>query len=110
MILSTTETLIIIFTVAICTFLLRSCPFILFGKNDPPKLVTYLGAMLPPAIMALLVVYCLKGLSFTSLSGFAPILISVILVAALHAWKGKSLVSIVAGTACYMFLIQIVFT
>ena len=35
--------------------------------------------------------------------------LSVALVVVLHAWKGNTLLSIGAGTACYMVLVQAVF-
>lgn len=71
--------------------------------------VSYLGGILPPAIMATLVVYCLKDANLFSGSHGIPEFVSVALVAGLHAWKRNVLLSILVGTACYMFLIQAVF-
>ena len=65
--------------------------------------------MLPYAIMGMLVIYCLKGVSFTGGSHGIPELASVFLVVALHKWKHNMLLSILAGTACYMLMIQFVF-
>lgn len=96
--------------IALVTALLRFCPFIVF-KNEKrtPKIIDKLGKMLPYAIMGMLVVYCLKGITFTSVSGFLPSLISCVVVAALYILKRNTLISIVCGTICYMFLVQIVF-
>lgn len=95
---------------SVITFALRSIPFIVFGgKRETPKIVNYLGRVLPFAIMSMLVVYCLKGVSFASVSGFVPELVSVVLVAGLYVWKRNTLLSIVAGTALYMFLTQAIF-
>lgn len=90
------------------TMLIRFLPFILFSKN-PPKLILYLGQVLPYSIMAMLVVYCLKGTDFTGASHGIPELVSVLLVVVLHKWKHNSLLSILSGTVCYMLLIQLVF-
>lgn len=102
--------LLIILIVAACTLVTRLTPFVLFGgKRNVPKAVEYLGAILPAAIMATLVVYCLKGADLFSASHGIPEFASVAVTAALHAWKRNVLLSIAAGTLCYMFLVQAVF-
>lgn len=95
---------------AACTFLTRVLPFILFGgKKDVPSYVQYLGKFLPPAIIATLIVYCLKDIHPTlPPSGFAEF-ICIALVIVLHLWKRNNLLSIGAGTVCYMLLTQYVF-
>ena len=100
----------IVLTVAVCTFLTRFFPFALFGrKQSPHPLVTYIGKILPSAVIAVLVIYCLKYVKFTSLPAFAPQFIGIAIVAALHLWKRNFLLSIGAGTMCYMVLVQAVF-
>ena len=100
----------IVLTVAVCTFLTRFFPFALFGrKQSPHPLVTYIGKILPAAVIAVLVIYCLKKVQFTSLPAFAPQFIGIAVVAALHVWKRNFLLSIGAGTVCYMVLVQVVF-
>lgn len=95
---------------ALVTAALRCLPFlVLGGGKKTPKMVQKLGKTLPYAIMGMLVVYCLKGVTFTSVGGFVPSLIACLVVAILHIWKRNTLVSIVAGTVCYMFLVQVVF-
>lgn len=92
------------------TILLRVLPFIVFSKNrQTPKIIEKLGALLPYAIMGMLVVYCLKDVTFTSLSGCIPALISSVLVVVLYIWKRNTLISIIAGTVCYMILVQTIF-
>ena len=74
-----------------------------------PKYVQYLGKALPPAVFAMLVVYCLKNVDvFSSSHGF-PELIAVIVVVLLHLKWRQMLVSIAGGTICYMLLVQLVF-
>lgn len=104
------QALLIILVVAVCTLITRLIPFILFGgKRQVPKAITYLENILPPAIMATLVVYCLKGADLFSASHGIPEFLSVAVTAVLHVWKRNVLLSIAAGTLCYMFLVQIVF-
>ena len=107
--LTSTQTLAIILTASICTFLLRVAPFAIFAGREIPAPVQYLGKALPATVMALLVVYCLKSTTFSAPSGFLPQFLAVAVVAVLHLWKGKTLLSIVGGTVCYMILVQVVF-
>jgi len=101
---------ITIFVITLVTAALRFIPFLIFGGNKPvPKYITYLGKVLPYSIMAMLVVYCLKGISFLKAPFGLPELISVALVAILHVWKRNTLLSIICGTLCYMLLIQLIF-
>ena len=109
--LSTGAAIAAIAVMAIVTFLTRVLPFLLFDRGEsPPKLVLYLGRVLPPAIIAMLIIYCLRDLSFLSLGGWLPQLISVAaVVVALHLWKHNNLLSIFGGTVLYMVLVQAVF-
>ena len=99
-----------ILVIALVTAALRFIPFLIFNGNKPvPKFVDYLGRVLPYSIMAMLVVYCLKGITFVKAPFGLPEVISVVVVAALHIWKRNTLLSIIGGTVCYMVLIQFVF-
>ena len=103
-------TLLMILVIAVVTASLRFLPFFMFSSERPvPEFVSYLGRVLPYSIMAMLVVYCLKGISFAKAPFGLPELISVILVAVLHIWKRNTLLSIICGTICYMVCIQFVF-
>ena len=95
---------------AAVTILLRALPFLLMGSRPTPKVITYLGSVLPYAVMGMLVVYCLKGVSFRSLAGFLPEMIASGVVIGSYLWKKNTLLSIVGGTVCYMLLVQFVFT
>lgn len=102
--------LLIIAVVSLCTIFLRAFPFLIFGgKKEVPPTIQYLGKALPPAIMAVLVVYCLRGVSFLEGNHGIPEIISVLVVAGLHIWKKNILLSIGFGTVCYMLLVQLVF-
>jgi branched-subunit amino acid transport protein AzlD len=88
----------------------RFTPFVLFpdGKQ-PPQVVTYLGSVLPPVMMGLLVVYCLKSVPILSYPHGLPELISIAFIVIIHLWRKNVLLSIGCGTALYMFLVQAVF-
>ena len=108
--LTAAETLASIAVMSAVTFLTRALPFLLFDRGEhPPKIVLYLGKVLPPAIIAMLIVYCLKGVSFTQVGGWLPQLIAVAAVVVLHLWKGNDLISIFGATGLYMVLVQGVF-
>ena len=108
--LTTAGAIAAIAVMAVVTFLTRALPFLLFDRGSaPPKIVLYLGRVLPPAIIAMLIIYCLKGISFASPAGWAPQLIAVGAVVALHLWKKNNLLSIFGGTILYMVLVQAVF-
>lgn len=100
----------IIAVAAIVTLIIRAVPFVAFGgKREVPETVTYLGKVLQPAIMVILVIYCVKGINlFTGSHGF-PELLSIAVVALLHIWKKNTLLSIAVGTILYMILVQVVF-
>lgn len=106
--MNTTHSLLLILIIAAVTALLRFLPFLIFRKHTP-KTVLYLGEVLPYAIMGMLVVYCLKNVSLFEGSHGLPEAISLLLVVLLHKWKHNTLLSIAAGTVCYMALVQAVF-
>ena len=104
------QTLASIAVMAVVTFLTRALPFLLFGRGgEPPKVVLYLGRLLPPAVIAMLIVYCYRNTSFAGPSGWAPGLIAGLAVVGLHVWKKNNMLSIVGGTILYMVLVQAVF-
>ena len=101
---------LLIVVAVLVTAATRFIPFLIFGeKRKTPPIIEYLGTVLPCAIMGMLVVYCLKDVSFLKASYGIPELIACVVVAALHVWKRNSLLSIGGGTVCYMLLVQLVF-
>lgn len=101
---------VLIAVAAVITAILRFLPFFIFGgKRKTPEFITYLGKVLPFAIMAMLVVFCLKNVSITAFPHGIPELISVAAVALLHIWKRNTLLSIIGGTMLYILLINFIF-
>lgn len=108
--MNTAHALIIIAVMAVGTAITRFLPFLLFrDASSAPRYVKYLGKMLPAAAVGLLVVYCLRHIQIIQASHGLPEAIAIFVVIALHVWKKNTLFSIVAGTACYMVLVQFVF-
>jgi branched-subunit amino acid transport protein AzlD len=95
--------------VAIMTWITRALPYLLFTKKSPPQIITYLGTVLPASIMIILVIYCIRNTQFTAFPYGAAEIVSVVLVVVLQFWRKNTLVSIFAGTLCYMVLIRTVF-
>lgn len=107
---SFSRSVIIIVLVAAATFATRLAPFALFPSGKKvPKAVKTLGKMLPPAVIGMLVIYCLKGITPLSYPYGLPEIISAAVVAALHIFKRNNLLSIGTGTVLYMILVQYVF-
>lgn len=100
----------LIAVIALVTILLRFLPFLIFsGKRQTPTYIAYLGKVLPFAIMGMLVIYCLRNISFTAMPFGIPELIGCTVVVGMHLWKRNTLLSIISGTVCYMILVQLVF-
>ncbi len=100
---------LIVAIIALVTMLTRFLPFFVFSGRETPRFVVYLGKVLPFAVMGMLCVYCLKGVSFVAAPHGIPEIISVLFVVLMHLWKRNTLISIISGTACYMLLVQMVF-
>lgn len=110
MTLTATQTFIIVCMVTIGTMITRFLPFVLFkGTKSNNSYISYLGQVLPYSAIGLLVVYCLKSVSFKSSPYGIPEAIAIIFITVLHYWKGNTLLSIGGGTAIYMVLVQAVF-
>lgn len=110
MFLTPVQTIITIFAIAIGTMLTRFTPFLLFPEHkEQPKVIIYLGKVLPPAMMGLLVIYCLKNVTIFSGTHGIPELLAMAFIAFLHKWKNNVLLSIGGGTALYMILVQFIF-
>ena len=110
MFLTPLQTFLMILAIALGTAVTRFLPFLLFppGKT-PPKIIDELTTLLPPAVMGLLVVYCLKSVTFAVSPYGLPELIGVSVTAAVHLWRRNVLLSIAAGTIIYMVLVQVIF-
>lgn len=102
--------ILIIAVTALVTAALRFLPFLIFGDNRvTPPVIAHLGRVLPFAIMGMLVVYCLKDVTVTAAPHGLPEFLGCAIVAGLHIWKRNTLLSIGAGTVCYMLMVQYLF-
>lgn len=103
-----TYILIAIAITSFLTILLRFTPFLIF-KEKLPSVLEYLGKVLPEAIMAMLVIYCLKDVTLFQGNHGIPEIIALIVVYIVHKLKHHTLYSILSGTITYMILIQMIF-
>lgn len=102
--------LISIGIIALVTAVTRYSPFLIFsGRKKTGRIIDYLGRVLTYAIMGMLVVFCLKSISFTSVRSFLPELLASAVTVLMHVWKRNTLLSIGIGTLAYMVLVQFVF-
>ncbi|MBQ2757728.1 MAG: AzlD domain-containing protein [Clostridia bacterium] len=96
--------------IALVNILLRFLPGWIFGgKRKTPRFLLMLGRVLPHAVMGMLIIYCLRGISVVHYPYGLPEIIACVVTAALHFWKQNSLLSIGCGVLSYMLLVQLVF-
>lgn len=100
-----TQQIITIACMAIAVMTTRFLPFALLT----PKVIQYLGTVLPAAVFGLLVVYCLKNVDITTGYHGIPELMGIVATVALHVWRRQMMLSIAGGTITYMILVQTVF-
>ncbi len=110
--MSEQKVLLYVLICAVITYILRLLPFLFSKKstgNDSSGILSYLSSTLPFAVMGMLVVYCLKDISFSSINGYLPMLIGVLATVLSYLLSKKSVISITVGTVVYMLLVQLVF-
>ena len=92
---------------AVCTFALRALPFLAFsGERRMPLWLDRLGQVLPAAIMAVLIVYCLKDVGDDFVADGLWKLIAALITAVSYKWKHNTLISILLGTVSYMLFLH----
>lgn len=102
--------IIIVGVIALLTYGARLFPYIIFGRgNKVPDMIIYLGEVLPPAVMVLLIVYCIRNISLFVYPYGIPELCAILLTAILYFSVKNNLVAMISGTILYMTLIQVVF-
>ena len=97
---------LLVLAMSAVTILLRFLPFLVFRRRTPGY-VAYLGRVLPPAIIGMLVIYCLKDVAPTARPYGIPELIAVACVVIAQIWRRNSILSILSGTAVYMLLVRV---
>lgn len=102
--------ILLVAVITLVTLALRFAPFLLFpgGKKIPAPLL-YLSRILPSAVMGMLIIYCLKNAAHLTWPFALPELSSIFVVATLQKLRHNTLLSILAGTALYMLLVQTIF-
>lgn len=99
----------IMIVAAVVTYLIRALPFLVFSNGRTPEVILYLGRVLPYAIMGFLVVFALRNTEWADHTSSIPIVAATATVILLQRWKRNMLLSVVASTVLYMFLLQVVF-
>lgn len=105
-----TQSLLIVVAASLTTAFVRFIPFLLFDHGkEPPKWIKYLGDVLPPAIMSVLLIYCIRNVNFAANPHGIPELLCIAVAVCLHIWRNNVLLSIGVSTVLYMVLVQAVF-
>ena len=106
--LTISQAIIASLCIALVIFAERAFPFVLFSKKNPPAIIRFIEKYIPPMVMAALLFYCLKEVSFTTgIQDFIPEIAGVSFTVILHLWKRNSLLSIFGSTILYMILIRV---
>ncbi|MDQ1275841.1 MAG: hypothetical protein QG610_1416 [Euryarchaeota archaeon] len=100
------QMIVTIVVIALATFATRVIPFLCFGSREPPAMLSTIEKNLPPMILLLLVIFCLKDVQWLTAPYGVPELFTIGVVAGLHLWKRNAMLSIFAGTGLYMALVQ----
>ena len=92
------------------TYSIRGFVFAAFGGSQkPPKVILYLGSVISPAVICMLVVYCFRNTKLLARPHGLPEIIACIVCVALHLWRRNPLLSIIISTIVYMIMLQFVF-
>jgi branched-subunit amino acid transport protein AzlD len=101
------DSLIVLAIMTGITFASRLLPFLLFGRNHPPRWVATVETVLPPLVLWLLVFYSLSSISWRTMPYGIPALAGVFITILAHRWKHSALLSILSGTVVYMVLTRL---
>ena len=102
--------MIVIAVMGLAVLATRIVPVLIFGRGERvPEFILYLGRVVPYTAMGLLIVYCLRDMPVLDAPHGLPEIISLTVVTGTYLWKRNTILSVVAGTALYMFLVQSIF-
>ena len=90
------------------TMLARFLPGIIFSNRKLPRFISYLGEKLPYSLMGLLVVFCIRGVDFTSSAEVLPLALAFAGIILSFKFLKNFLLSIFIGTGIYMALIYFI--
>lgn len=102
-----TQQIITLIVVVVATQCTRWLPLLFFRKGAPP-FIDYLGRIFPPAIFAILVVYCYRNVEFihSATHGFPELLAGVCVAIIQFRFKNMCL-SILTGTILYILIVNL---
>lgn len=106
--MSVRNVVIVFLVCALITYFYRALPFLFFSKVKVPEVLNKLKDILPAAFMAILVVYCFKGVPSASFNERIYLACGALITVLVHLWKRNTILSVVLGTAVYMFLLNVI--
>ena len=90
------------------TLTLRALPFAVKEALRGSALLADLGRWMPLGAVSILTIYCLSSVDVTARSHGLNELVGVAVTAGVHLWRRNAVLSIAAGTAVYLLLVNIV--
>lgn len=98
-----------ILVAAVITFLLRLLPFGLKKALAGSELLDALSHWIPLGAVALLAIYAVAKIDYSSFATAAPYLAGLVVTVAVHLWRKNMVLSMVAGTVTCVVLANWVF-
>jgi len=90
------------------TLATRAFPFLLLShRQEIPGWLMFVAKRLPVAVIAILVLYSLKHVTFDSLTNWVGEAVSIAVVIVVHLFKRNTLASVLLGTLCYMTFVAL---
>ncbi len=101
------KAIIVTILIGLIVFCERLFPFALFSRRKPGNMLHIFERYIPPLVMIGLLIYSLRDVRFTAISGWLPQFSAISFTIVTYLWKKNSLVSIFGATIIYMILIRI---
>lgn len=89
---------------AAVTWALRALPFAALAPMRDSAVVRYLSVHMPVGVMGMLAIYSVKTVVGDTALQLLWLAVAVAVTAGLQLWRGRALLSILAGTTCYVTL------
>lgn len=100
--------LLAILVASAITLAVRAFPFLLLShRKEIPEWLMFVAKRLPVAVIAILVLYSLKHVTFDSFSNWVGEVVSLAVVILVHLYKRNTLASVLLGTLCYMTFVAL---
>lgn len=98
---------VLVLVSAAVTWALRALPFAALAPMRHSRVVKYLSVHMPVGVMLILAIYTVRTVVGDTAVELLWLTAAVAVTAGLHLWRGQALLSILAGTTCYVTLMSV---